>query len=80
MKMLAREEMLKMLSEYKREYSEKYGILEIGIFGSLARNAVTSESDVNICVKTLNPNWSISRRILKTAYGYRSILSGCAIK
>lgn len=54
--MLAREEMLKILREYKREYSEKYGILEIGVFGSVARGEATAESDVDICVKTNNPN------------------------
>lgn len=40
--------MLNILREYKREYSEKYGILEIGVFGSMARGEATSESDVDI--------------------------------
>ena len=53
---MTRDEILAILSEFKRDYAEKYGILEIGVFGSIARNETGVESDVDICVKTKTPN------------------------
>jgi uncharacterized protein len=44
------------LREYKQAFAEKYGILEIGVFGSVARDEATSESDVDICIKTRTPD------------------------
>jgi len=35
--MLARDQVLDILRDYKRDNSERYGILEIGVFGSVAR-------------------------------------------
>jgi len=44
------------LREFKRDYAEKYGILEIGIFGSLARDEGGEDSDVDIFIRTKTPN------------------------
>lgn len=44
-----REEVLSVLREYKRDYSEKYNIIAIGIFGSMARGEAGADSDVDIC-------------------------------
>jgi predicted nucleotidyltransferase len=49
---MGREDILAILREYKQAFAEKYGILEIGVFGSVARDEATSESDVDICIKT----------------------------
>jgi len=54
--MLSIEEVLNVLRDYKREYSETYCILEIGVFGSVARGEANPNSDLDICVKTKNPN------------------------
>jgi uncharacterized protein len=51
--MMERAEILKALKEYKKESSEKYGILKIGIFGSAARGTVTEHSDLDIVVNLL---------------------------
>jgi len=51
-----RDEILDVLSQFKRERAQTYGILAIGVFGSIARNQAGKDSDVDICVKTQTPN------------------------
>ena len=53
---MKREDLLSILREFKRDYAEKYGILEIGVFGSMARDEAREDSDVDICIKTKTPN------------------------
>ena len=53
---MTRDEILTILREFKRDYAEKYGILEIGIFGSFARDEAREDSDLDICIKTRTPN------------------------
>ena len=53
---MKRDDILAILREFKRDYAEKYGILEIGVFGSTARDEAGEESDVDICIKTKTPN------------------------
>jgi hypothetical protein len=50
------ESLLAILQEFKRDYAEKYGILEIGVFGSMARDEAGEDSDVDIFIKTKTPN------------------------
>ena len=51
-----RDAVLTILREYKQKYAEKYGILELGLFGSVARDTAGVESDVDICIKIRNPD------------------------
>jgi len=51
-----RDDILNVLREFKRAYAEQYGILEIGVFGSIARNEACDDSDVDICIQTQTPN------------------------
>ena len=44
------------LKKYKEQNASKYGILQIGIFGSVAREEEKEGSDVDICIKTQSPN------------------------
>ena len=53
---MKRDAVLKILREYKQKYAEKYGILELGLFGSVARDTAGVESDVDICIKIRNPD------------------------
>jgi predicted nucleotidyltransferase len=53
---MTRDDILTILREFKRDHAEKYGILEIGIFGSFARDEAREDSDVDICIKTRTPN------------------------
>ena len=47
---MRKEEIVKILSKYKNEYAKKYGIEKIGIFGSVARDDIRENSDVDIVV------------------------------
>ena len=51
-----RDEILDILRRYKKNHARKYGIIELGIFGSTARGEAGAESDVDICIKTDIPN------------------------
>ncbi len=53
---MKREEVLSVLQAYKSDFSQKYGILAIGVFGSVARNEAETDSDVDICIKIKNPD------------------------
>lgn len=48
---MLREEALEILRDNKRELEEKYGLKKVGIFGSVAKNAVTPDSDIDIVVE-----------------------------
>ncbi len=53
---MRRDSVLQILSKYKNDNFEKYGIDELGLFGSIARDEATSHSDVDICIKTRIPD------------------------
>ena len=45
-----------MLSLYKPMAESKYGLTRIGIFGSVARNEQTENSDVDVCYEGRVPS------------------------
>ncbi|HOP46260.1 MAG TPA: nucleotidyltransferase domain-containing protein [Desulfobacteraceae bacterium] len=49
-------EIVQILKDFKKNYASKYGILLIGVFGSVARDEATDKSDVDIVVKTTTPD------------------------
>ena len=51
-----RDEILRILREFKRDYAAQYGIFELGVFGSVARGTAGEQSDVDVCVKTQTPD------------------------
>lgn len=53
---MGRDDVLAILRDFKQHFAEKYGILEIGIFGSTARDEVREDSNVDICIKTKTPD------------------------
>ena len=53
---MSRSDILKILKNFKKTHSEKYGILELGLFGSVARDQATEKSDVDIFLKTKTPD------------------------
>lgn len=54
--MIERDEILNILKNYKTKNVDKYDIVELGLFGSVARDQASSESDVDICIKTKTPD------------------------
>ena len=51
-----KEEILSTLKESAPLLSEKYGVTRIGIFGSVARDEASEESDVDIVYEMSRPN------------------------
>ncbi len=51
-----REDILSILRDYKYEHTEKYGIIDLGIFGSVARGESGASSDIDICVRMKLPD------------------------
>jgi len=50
------EQALEILRRHKADFEEKYGITEIGVFGSVARGQSCNESDVDVVVKMKKPD------------------------
>ena len=57
--MKTREEYLNDIKQFKKEFANKFGILSIGIFGSVARNEHQSESDLDVFVELQEPDFFI---------------------
>lgn len=53
---MRRAEALGILREHKQELSEKYGVVRIGIFGSVARDEADEKSDVDVVVEMTKPD------------------------
>ena len=53
---MKRNEIIEILREYKKEFAEQYSILDIGVFGSVARDEASEESDVDVVVRILRPD------------------------
>lgn len=63
--MKSRAEILSLLSRYKPIALEKYGMTKIGIFGSVAREEQTDDSDVDVCYEGKAPSF-ITLDIIQT--------------
>lgn len=53
---MGRDEIISFLRDFKNTYGDRYGILSLGIFGSVARGDMRDDSDIDICVKTRTPD------------------------
>lgn len=51
-----RNDILSLLKDYKKNVEDKYGILQIGVFGSVARNQINENSDIDVCVRLKTPD------------------------
>jgi len=49
-------DILDTLRDFRDHFAEKYGIIKIGIFGSVARDELHEDSDLDICIITASPN------------------------
>ncbi|MEJ2705956.1 MAG: nucleotidyltransferase domain-containing protein [Sedimentisphaerales bacterium] len=48
---MSREEILRILKEFKEEYAGQFGIVSLGLFGSAARDDTKESSDVDVVVR-----------------------------
>lgn len=53
--MLELQDCIEKLSDFKRTFAQKFGITKLGIFGSVARNEQTEDSDIDIVVEVRKP-------------------------
>ncbi|MCY4043172.1 MAG: nucleotidyltransferase domain-containing protein [Candidatus Dadabacteria bacterium] len=61
---------LQGLRNWKAENAGKYGIVEMGVFGSVARGEETAESDVDVVVTMEKPNLLVRIRIKRELEEY----------
>ncbi|MCY4047171.1 MAG: nucleotidyltransferase domain-containing protein [Candidatus Dadabacteria bacterium] len=61
---------LQGLRNWKAENAGKYGIVEMGVFGSVARGEETAESDVDVVVTMEKPNLLVMVGIKHDLEGY----------
>ena len=57
--MLVLQDCINKLADFKAAFSQKYGITKLGIFGSVARQENTEESDIDIIVEVEKPTLSL---------------------
>lgn len=65
---------LEVLRQLKPVLSEKYGVTQLGIFGSVARNQATEKSDIDVVFDTERPNLfmtAMMQQDLEARLGYR---------
>ena len=55
-KMTTTNDYISILRKYLSTKADAYGITKIGIFGSVARNEQTEDSDVDVCVEMKRPD------------------------
>ena len=53
---MTREDIISFLRDYKNRYGARYGVISLGIFGSVARGQMRDDSDIDICIKTQTPD------------------------
>ncbi|MFN3762483.1 MAG: nucleotidyltransferase family protein [Anaerolineae bacterium] len=72
------DDILEILRHHKDELSEKYGVREIGIFGSYVRGEQTEASDIDILVE-FEPGARVSLLDFVNLEGYLSALLGVRV-
>lgn len=53
---MGKKEIIEILRDYKNEYAEQYSIQEIGVFGSVARDEIRDDSDVDVVIHIQRPD------------------------
>lgn len=61
--MKSKEEILKLLSQFKLTAESRYGMTRVGIFGSVARGEQAEGSDVDVCYEGKAPSLLMLDRI-----------------
>ena len=57
--MLVRQDCINKLYAFKQTFGKQFGITKIGIFGSVARQENTEDSDIDIVVEVEKPSLSL---------------------
>ncbi len=51
-----RSEVLEVLGRCKAEFADRYGVTSLGVFGSVARDDASEDSDVDVVFETSTPH------------------------
>lgn len=70
--MRTKAEYLELLRCYKQQMAEQYGIIRLGIFGSVSRNEHETDSDLDVCVEMKEPDGFI---LLNIKYELKELLN-----
>jgi len=73
---LNRSQVLSLLAQHKQELARRFGVTNLALFGSTARNAARPDSDVDVLVTFDGP--STSARYFGTQFYLEDIL-GCPV-
>jgi uncharacterized protein len=63
---LERQQVLALLKHYKKQFERDYGVTALGVFGSVARQQATADSDVDIVVRMREPDLFFTVHIRET--------------
>ena len=55
-KMTGKKEIIEILHNYKKEFAGQYGLLDIGVFGSVVRDELGDDSDVDVVIRISKPD------------------------
>jgi predicted nucleotidyltransferase len=53
---MRREEILRILARFQESKRDEFGIVRIGVFGSVARDEMADDSDVDVVVEIAQPD------------------------
>ncbi len=53
---MKRDQIIEILHRYKKEFADQYGILSIGVFGSVGRDEAGDDSDVDVVIRIVEPD------------------------
>jgi hypothetical protein len=53
---MTREEILQRIAQFRKIRGDEFGIIRIGIFGSVARGDLSAKSDVDVVVEIADPD------------------------
>ena len=73
---MKRDEILELLTENKKVLSEEYGVKELSLFGSMARDEAHDESDLDVLVVFSGP--ATSKRYFGVQFFLEDLI-GCEV-
>lgn len=76
MQQMRREQVIKMLEEHKAALRERFGVTDLALFGSMARDMADESSDIDILVSFDGP--ANSKRYFGVLF-YLEDLLGCPV-
>lgn len=53
---MSRQEILHLITQFREERNSEFGIVRIGVFGSVARDSASDGSDVDVVVELSKPD------------------------